>query len=172
MTVFHEWARAHGVSAAAIADYERRLHIVHDVEHDGSLSEAGVSSRQRLEAASIPGLYLWRNNVGAYTDPEKGHVRYGLCNDSKKLNTVIKSADHIGCFKRLIVQEDVGKFIGQFISREEKREGWKWKGDAHEVAQARWAELINSLGGDACFSAGPGSFDRLTKPLYTYNSVK
>jgi hypothetical protein len=47
--------------------------------------------------------------------------------------------------------------IGQFMSREIKKEGWRYTGDEDEVAQLRWLELVVAYGGDACFTTGEGS---------------
>src|SRR6185437_4671449 len=100
----------------------------------GLKSEAGILSEIRLEA-SEHGARLWRNNVGAtYTD--KGDfIRYGLANDSMQLNQAIKSADLIGIRPVLITQDHVGQIIGQFISREIKKPGWRYTGNNRERAQ-------------------------------------
>jgi hypothetical protein len=51
----------------------------------------------------------------------------------------------------------VGYTIGQFVSREIKIPGWKFQNTEREQAQLKWAELIISLGGDACFTTGVGT---------------
>ena len=119
-------------------------------------SESGISSDIRLEA-SQRGYRLWRNNVGATYTPSGQFIRFGLANDSAQLNKAIKSADLIGIRPVLITQEHVGLTIGQFISREVKHPGWRYTGIERERAQLAWAELINSLGGDACFTTGRGT---------------
>jgi len=119
-------------------------------------SESGVLSDIRLEA-SQRGARLWRNNVGATYTPSGQFLRYGLANDSAALNAAIKSADLIGIRPVIITPQDVGRVIGQFISREVKHPGWKYTGTDRERAQLAWAELINSLGGDACFTTGRGT---------------
>ena len=119
-------------------------------------SESGILSDIRLEA-SERGSRLWRNNVGATYTAQGDFIRYGLANDSKQLNTAIKSADLIGIRPILITQAHVGQVIGQFISREVKRPDWKWRGTPAEKAQLAWADLIMSLGGDACFAIGRGT---------------
>ena len=122
-----------------------------------SYSEAEVLAIVRLEASRL-GLRLWRNNVGA-TYTEKGaFIRYGLANDSKNINEIIKSADLIGIRPILIKPEHVGLVIGQFVSREIKPTGWKYRGSEREVAQMEWANLIITLGGDAAIVTGEGSF--------------
>lgn len=102
-----------------------------------------------VQEAAAKGCILWRNNVGCMSDKSNRLVRYGLANTSKKQNEDIKSADLIGIKRVLITEAMVGKTLGLFISREVKRSGWKFKGNSHELAQKRWADLINSMGGDA-----------------------
>jgi hypothetical protein len=110
-----------------------------------------------LEATRV-GARLFRNNVGAGTVMESNSfLRWGLANESKAVNTRLKSGDLIGLRPRVIVQADVGSTIGQFVSREIKRPGWKYTGSPREEAQLRWAELIMSLGGDAAIVTGTGS---------------
>lgn len=121
-------------------------------------SETGLNETIRWEAAQL-GIRLWRNNVGATYNQNGQFIRYGLANDSKQVNDVIKSSDLIGIKPVLITLEMVGKTIGQFICRETKRGGWKYSDTPRERAQLRWIELINSLGGDACFVNDKGSFD-------------
>jgi len=119
-------------------------------------SESGTLSDIRLEA-SQHGCRLWRNNVGATYTQSGQFMRYGLANDSAALNIAIKSADLIGIRPVLITQQHLGKTIGQFLSREVKHAGWRYTGTNRERAQLAWAELINSLGGDACFTTGRGT---------------
>lgn len=152
---FEIWAQKWGIPPAAIHDLRRQL-----AEASGggaktgpAVSEAGVQSQVRLEAASR-GWIMFRNNVGAMVDASGRMVRYGLANDSKRLNTHIKSADLVGLRPVTITQDMVGKVIGQFVSREIKASHWKYSGTPREQAQARWAEIINAAGGDARFCTG------------------
>lgn len=125
--------------------------------------DSGSESRQqalvRIEAAQL-GVWLTRNNVGVLIDATGRPVRYGLANESKEQNRQVKSADLIGIKPVLIGPHHVGSTIGQFVSREVKHAGWKWKGDAHEVAQLNWCNFVTAKGGDAAFCNGPGSFNR------------
>jgi len=126
----------------------------------GTKSEAYVQSTVRL-AAPGRGIYLWRNQVGAgivanardlcheCVQKARRPIRWGLGNDSKKQNDVMKSADLIGIEKKLITPDMVGSYIGKFHSVETKHEDWKYSGTAEENAQLAWATLINSLGGEA-----------------------
>ena len=123
---------------------------------DGGKSEDVVQQRVRLEAPS-KGVLLFRNNVGVLKDITGRPVRYGLANDSKRMNESVKSADLIGLRRVLIEPKHVGLVIGQFVSRECKHEGWTYGGTEHEVAQLKWVTTIQAYGGDACFVTGEGS---------------
>ena len=129
------------------------------VNPDTLMGEARVQSLVRIEAAHA-GVWLTRNNVGAFMDPDTGRlIRYGLANETKAQNQRVKSADLIGFRKRVILASDVGSTIAQFVSRECKAEGWRYTGTARERAQAAWRDFINTNGGDAAFASGPGSFN-------------
>lgn len=122
-------------------------------------SEAWAQQRVRLNAAHA-GAAAWRNNVGATPAkcPDCGEpqrpVRYGLANDSTKLNKRVKSHDLILAIPRIITPAMVGSKIAQFGSVETKRPGWVYTGTEREVAQAAWGALIVRLGGFATFSTG------------------
>jgi hypothetical protein len=119
-------------------------------------SEAASTAIVRLEAARL-GILLWRNNVGAGVLQDGSFIRWGLANDSTQMNRQIKSADLIGIRPLLITPAHVGHTIGQFVSRECKRPGWKWCGNERELAQLEWAKLVNGAGGDAAFATGEGT---------------
>lgn len=158
--VLHQWAAEFHVHPNAVATLLQRLGVGFPLTLDPSIpqgaTEAAVSQRVRLAAAE-DGTLTWRNNVGAMQDESGRVVRYGLCNDTAELNRKIKSADLIGIKPVLIGPQHVGRIIGQFWSREVKRANWSWTGNEHEVAQARWMELILSKGGDAALTNG-GSY--------------
>ncbi len=164
------WAKKHNISEEAMTDFRGQMGML-DTRVKGAPklegSEAKAQAQEIYEASKMGGR-LWRNNVGAteavihtkcnkcgnthksYVQP----VRYGLCNESKKVNEVFKSSDLIGINPVLITPQHVGSVIGQFRSREMKRFDWTFKGDAHEIGQLNWLNLILSLGGDAAFSNG------------------
>ena len=158
-----EWCRKWALHPAAVKEL-RALLSEHDyapppVDPSRLDSEARVQSQVRIEAAQA-GVWLTRNNVGAFMDPDSGRlVRYGLANESKTQNAAVKSADLIGFRKRVILPADVGSTIAQFVSRECKAEGWHYTGTKREQAQAAWRDFINTNGGDAAFVSGPGSFN-------------
>lgn len=150
-----EWAAKWGISADALRDLSDDT--IYAAPTDAT---AGSESRQqslvRLEAAA-KGVYLWRNNVGAGTLENGSYLRWGLANDSEKVNTVIKSGDLIGWRSKRISPNDVGTLLAQFMSREVKREDWRYTDTPENNAQLKWAALVNAHGGDAKIVTGPGS---------------
>lgn len=154
----NQWAIKWGVSAQALADLRHEMGMTSTMPESSSAStpEARVQSLIRLEA-SHKGVILWRNNVGATKDEYGNHIRYGLANDSQRMNASIKSSDLVGIRPLEITPQMVGATIGQFVSREVKRGGWQYSGTAREEAQLKWLNLILSLGGDAAFATDVGS---------------
>lgn len=156
-SIIHQWAKDWGHSPNTVLDLLERLGMGYAPEaaafDTSGWSETAISNKVRLDAAKA-GVLSWRNNVGAMQDESGRVVRYGLCNDSKKLNEEIKSADLIGVAPRLITPDMVGSIIGQFWSREVKEASWVYTGTPHERAQAKWASIITSKGGDAKFTTG------------------
>jgi len=111
--------------------------------------ESSVQQRVRLEAARL-GLHLWRNNSGACEDMTGRQIRFGLGNDSAKLNRVFKSSDLIGIAPTVVSQEMVGQTLGVFIALEIKASGWKPKSnDTREQAQRRFIDHVIGCGGIA-----------------------
>jgi hypothetical protein len=149
---YSDWIRLYPAAAAALS----RVTIPDCEIPPGTTAEAQVQALVRLEASKV-GARLWRNNVGAATMDNGTFVRFGLANDSPTVNSKLKSADLIGIRPVLITQGHVGRTIGQFLSREVKKPGWKYTGNEREKAQLHWAELIVSLGGDAAIITGTGS---------------
>lgn len=152
-----EWAQRWGIPPQAVADLQNTLTKQSpDPAPEPGESEAAVQTRVRLEA-SRTGARLWRNNVGAGYMQDGSFVRFGLANESTQMNAHIKSHDLIGIRPVLVQPSHVGHTIGQFVSREIKAANWRYRGTDREKAQLRWAELIASLGGDACFANGEGT---------------
>jgi len=156
MTV-EEWGAKWGINPTAIGDLQASVsHGAFTPPEQAGESEAAVQTRIRLEASQV-GAHLWRNNVGVTFGEDGVPVRYGLANDSKQLNRVLKSSDLIGIRPVTITQEMVGTVIGQFVAREVKHAGWVFKGTDRELAQRTFLTLVNAMGGDACFAAGTGT---------------
>lgn len=102
--------------------------------------ESTVQAAIRAEAARY-GVYLWRNNNGVLQDERGVPVRFGLGNDSPRINAALKSSDLIG----------VHFGTGRFVAIECKPEGWIGVRDARERAQQAYIDLINRAGGVAAF---------------------
>jgi len=157
--IINQWAIRNHVQPQALRELQAIFGMNGSHELPAAIkgtSEAAVQAAVRLEAAR-KGLRLWRNNVGALIDARGVPVRYGLANDSKQLNEVIKSADLIGWRPLQIEQHHVGQVVAQFLSREVKAVGWHYTGDKHEQAQLAWAQLVTAGGGDAAFCTGEGT---------------
>lgn len=158
MNSYSDWAAAYPEAAAALIDV---LQAVSQTDTGGKPggSEASAQQQVRMDVAKQGG-FAWRNNVGAtpskckHCGEPSAPVRYGLANDSHKLNSHIKSSDLILAIPRKIQPEDVGRVIAQFGAVETKRPGWVYTGVKQEPAQAAWLALINRIGGFAAFSTG------------------
>jgi hypothetical protein len=152
-----EWALKWGVPSGAVTDLRKQLTQTPDAEVivDGKTlgSEAEVQARVRLDA-SKRGARLWRNNLGACMTAEGQFIRYGLANDSKRMNEKVKSSDLIGIRPVLITPRHMGQTLGQFVARECKRVGWVYRGTVKEKAQLKFCEIITGFGGDATFTTG------------------
>ena len=155
----HQWAVRHGVTMAALQELASLfgMHGGHDLPPEvKGTSKAAVQAAVRLEAAR-KGVRLFRNNVGALVDSRGVPVRYGLANESKQVNEVMKSADLIGWRPLLIEPRHVGTIVAQFVSRECKHPTWHYTGGDREPAQLAWAQLVTAGGGDAAFCTGVGT---------------
>lgn len=154
----YPWAIKWGIPAAALQDLQHELGMLGGFEMPekcGS-SEEAVQAQVRLEGAQ-KGVKLFRNNVGALLDTRGVPVRYGLANDTEKLNKVLKSADLIGWRSQLVEPHHVGQIWARFTSREIKEQGWVYTGREREPAQLAWAMMVCSAGGDGGFAAGVGT---------------
>ena len=138
----HEWAKRWQIPHQAIRELQDQMGVTPSLTAPEPGNEASVVKKVRLEAAR-KGIILWRNNVGVATDTQGRVIRYGLANDSKRVNDSIKSSDLVG------IKPD-----GQFIARECKRPGWHFTGTPREIAQRKFIELVLVMGGDAEFTTG------------------
>ena len=146
----NQWALKWGVPHEALVELTQMNATEYAPNQIAEKGEARVQSLVRLEAAR-KGMYLWRNQNGAFKNDRGRWVRFGLGNDSKQANEICKSSDLIGIRKTLIQPHMVGWVIGQFVAREMKPEGWQFSGTEHEVAQRTFIDLVNANGGDAQF---------------------
>lgn len=148
------WAKKWGIPEFMLKDLRKMYQSV-GPSGPPNTTEAKAQQDIRLVAPEFS-MTLWRNNVGAFVDDRGIPVRYGLSNDSRKMNRSLKSSDLIGISTISISDAMVGMTFGKFTSIEVKRPGWKYKGTPREAAQRRWIELVNSLGGSAYFATGKG----------------
>lgn len=82
------------------------------------------------------------------------HIRFGLGNDSPRINKIFKSSDLIGVTPVVITPEMVGSTVGVFTAIECKAPGWRYSGDDREIAQKRFLDKVLELGGIARFESG------------------
>lgn len=150
--IMYEWADRWGIPHAAITELLATIGVHWDAPNNAKTPEGEVQQRVRLEA-SAKGCVLWRNNVGV----TENHVRYGLCNDSPKVNKRLKSADLVGIRPVIVTPEMVGRKVGIFLAREAKGGDWVYRGTAREEAQLRWAMIVLGMGGEAAFTNAEGS---------------
>lgn len=149
-----EWQRKHGITADALADLVAIVGL--DVKpSEDATGEHKVQDDARLLASQM-GWRLFRNNKGVLPDARGVPVRFGLCNETAALGKRLRSSDLIGIRPVEITQDMVGSTIGQFVAREIKKAGWKYKGTEHEEAQLAFGTLVIGLGGDFRFWSGEG----------------
>lgn len=154
-----QWAARHGVTMQALQELQGifGMHGGHELPPEvKGTSEAAVQAAVRLEAAR-KGVRLFRNNVGALIDARGVPVRYGLANESKQVNEVLKSSDLVGWRPLLIRPQHVGLCIAWTVLRECKKPDWKYTGDVHEQAQLNWLMLGAKDGADVGFCTGTGT---------------
>lgn len=114
-------------------------------------SEASVQNAVRLEAQRR-GVYLWRNNSGVLEDRRGVPVRFGLGNESARINKVFKSADLIG------IAPD-----GRFVAIECKAPDWIGPRNERERAQAAFLALVKQQGGYAGFARNMDDLTHILK---------
>lgn len=122
-------------------------------------SEAAVQQDIRLYASQI-GASLWRNNNGAAQDATGRHIRYGLGNDSKRINDHFKSSDLIGITPMMVTPAHVGRMVGVFTAVEVKTFNWRYTGTDREQAQWKYLQLVASKGGIATFATSKEDYQK------------
>ncbi len=157
------WAARHSVDANGIAELLRILAMPPAAPASPvARSEAATQADIRLRAPAWGGM-LWRNNTGVLKDDSGTPVRFGLANDSVKLNKHVKSADLIGFMPRVVGAADLGSILPIFAAIECKRGGWTWIGSAREIAQQRFLNIIKTAGGFAGFVQDVADFDSIMR---------
>lgn len=140
---FEQWALTYPAAAAALATVNNVAPV------PTGRSEAAVQADLRVAAAKI-GYCLWRNNSGSLPDERGVPVRFGLGNDSAKLNEVFKSSDLIGIGPN-----------GRFVAIEVKAPGWSKPSNKREQAQANFIGAVKARGGLAGFATSIEDYHRV-----------
>lgn len=112
-------------------------------------AESTLQAAIRATAARH-GVYLWRNNSGVLQDERGVPVRFGLGNDSPRLNAVLKSSDLIGIAPG-----------GRFVAIECKAPGWRGVRTDRERAQLAFIDLVRANGGIAGFVTSVAELEAL-----------
>lgn len=127
------------------------------------MTEETAQNAVRLRAAEL-GCAMWRNNSGALRDARGRMVRFGLGNDSAKINAVWKSSDLIGIVPVMITPAHVGMTLGVFAAAEMK-DPTTWRGvrlsDERAQAQENFLQQVQRLGGAASFCTSATDFERM-----------
>lgn len=97
------------------------------------MSEAAVQQEVRLALGRLPGVRMFRNNVGTLLDRQGRPVKFGLHPGS---------ADLIGWKTVLITKEMVGTEVAVFASIEVKSGSGRMS-----EAQSLWAKAVYNAGG-------------------------
>jgi len=147
----YDWATRHNISVEALNEL---LYMTIPNTQAMPGTEGSTVAHIRL-IASQRGSILWRNNNGAITDDSGRHVRFGLGNDSVKINKYFKSSDLIGITPVTIN----GKMLGIFTAIEVKKPGWKWVGNEREQAQWKYMAVVKKYGGFATFATSKEDYE-------------
>ena len=127
------------------------------------MKESAAASHIRLDAAQ-QGVNLWRNNVGVLKNEHGVPVRYGLCNESKAQNQIVKSSDLIGITPVLITPDMVGQTIGVYTAIETKASDWWHRpSDKRADAQQAYHNIVIRAGGFAGFARNIQEFRKVIR---------
>ena len=155
------WAARHNVNTTALNELTYILAMPAAPPANPKVrSEAACQAEVRL-CAPLSGAVLWRNNVGVLQNEIGVPIRFGLANDSKRLNRRVKSSDLIGILPVTIEAQHVGARVGLFTAIETKHGAWTWTGSKKEQAQARFLNLVQAAGGVAGFVRSKEEFTKL-----------
>lgn len=158
MNDISSWGRRHGVPQTALVELYNILQPSRPVLGASPGTEASTQAGLRVDA-STAGNALWRNNNGAAMTDDGRHIRFGLGNDSQKLNKVWKSSDLIGMTR--VTSTAVGQVFGVFTAIECKRPGWVAPENERDRAQASFISTVRSLGGIGGFATDRNQYKRI-----------
>lgn len=134
--------------------------------------EQEATQEVRLAASSL-GFRLFRNNNGACVDETGRLIRYGLGNESVRINKEFKFGDYIGIYPITVTPEMVGRTVGVFVNAEIKPSGTlektlkkAEKPKSREWAQQKANNLVNQFGGIGGFVTCREDVERLISEFY------
>ena len=168
MLVVDQWAQRWGIPAQAVAELKESLTYQAPLGRDPrAVTEADVQALCQIEASKF-NSFLMRNNNGAWTDHENNRtIRYGLGNDSKRINDKRKSSDLIGITSVIVEQHHVGRVFGIFTAAEIKKPGWhQIPSDKRAEAQDTFHKFVRAYGGLAGFCRSTDDYRQLVAKGY------
>ncbi|QZI87827.1 hypothetical protein SIPHO054v2_p0026 [Vibrio phage 103E44.1] len=126
-------------------------------------AKATINVRAR---ASEWNMKMFRNNSGMLPNPDTGiPVRFGLGNESAKLNKELKSGDLVGFSEITVTPEMVGKKMAVFTNIEVKSLGFVIKDvynkNSREYAQNEFNKLVTNANGIAGFASSAQDVDNM-----------
>lgn len=153
--MIEEWVQRWQIPAQAIAEFRYLFTPLpgdDEVPDDGT--EGDVQNNIRIAAAEM-GHILWRNNSGAATTDTGSYIRFGLGNDSKKLNKTYKSPDLVG------IRSAIGNLPLRPMLIEVKEPGWRYKGTERELGQLRFMQHASGFGALCGFCQSVDDFRKI-----------
>lgn len=157
MVDLFRWAEEHGVSGEALLELFTPPIAESKGFTGGENTETSIQKRIVLATNTTRSLLL-RNNSGAFKNSTGRFVRFGLGNESAKVNARFKSSDLIGVTPVLIEPCHVGRTFGVFTAVETKAPGWNYRPTEREKAQKYFLEVFAARGAICCFASKPGTF--------------
>ena len=131
--------------------------------------EAHASQEVRNRASDWKAR-LFRNNSGVLMNDVGVPVRFGLGNESQKMNKQFKTGDFVGWFPVTITPDMVGKEIAVFANIEAKALGFKIKSvypiNSREFAQNKFNELVRKNNGIAGFASNWQDVDNIVHEFH------
>ena len=152
----------HHIPAQAFAELTAILSPVMPLPAPTARHSEAVGAAQIRLAAGRAGVPVWRNNRGGAYDETRRFIRYGLGNESVKLNDTWKSSDLIGILPVVVQPSHVGQTLGVFLAVETKKPGWRLTpGDKRGQAQAAFLQSVRGFGGVGGFCCNVDDFAKL-----------
>lgn len=115
------------------------------------MSEADIQARIMLDIGALPGVRVFRNNVGAAMDRTGRLVRYGVGGNG--------GSDLLGWRSLVVTPADVGRALAIFTAIEVKDERGRLR-----PGQAAFLDAVRAAGGIAGIARSPDDARRLVLP--------